>query len=46
MCGIAAILKLVDVACPTCVLDRMRDEVAYRGPDDQKSALLKGPRHE
>lgn len=41
MCGIAAILKLVDVACPVGVLDRMRDEVAYRGPDDQGSALFR-----
>lgn len=46
MCGIAAILKLVDVACPAGVLDRMRDEVAYRGPDNQKSELFKGPRPE
>jgi asparagine synthase (glutamine-hydrolysing) len=41
MCGIAAILKLADVACPATVLDRMRDEVAYRGPDDQGSAFFR-----
>jgi asparagine synthase (glutamine-hydrolysing) len=41
MCGIAVILKLSDVACPTAVLDRMRDEVAYRGPDDQGSAFFR-----
>jgi asparagine synthase (glutamine-hydrolysing) len=41
MCGIAAILKSADVACPVAVLDRMRDEVAYRGPDDQGSAFFR-----
>ena len=35
MCGIAAILKRSEVSCPSTVLTRMRDEVAYRGPDDQ-----------
>jgi asparagine synthase (glutamine-hydrolysing) len=41
MCGITAILKLSDVACPAAVLDRMRDEVACRGPDDQGSAFFR-----
>ena len=41
MCGIAAIVKLPDVACGAAVLDRMRDEVAHRGPDDQGSTLLR-----
>jgi asparagine synthase (glutamine-hydrolysing) len=41
MCGIAAILKLVDVPCPAAVLDHMRDEVAYRGPDDEGSAFFR-----
>ena len=40
MCGVAAILKAVDVACPAGTLDRMRDEVSYRGPDDQDSVFL------
>jgi asparagine synthase (glutamine-hydrolysing) len=40
MCGVAAILKFAAVACPAVVLDRMRDEVAYRGPDDQGSAFF------
>ena len=34
MCGIAAILKLETTCCTADVLDRMRDEVSYRGPDD------------
>jgi asparagine synthase (glutamine-hydrolysing) len=41
MCGIAVILKSVDVPCSATVLDRMRDEVAYRGPDDQGSVFFK-----
>ena len=35
MCGIAAILKSKDVSCSTAVLDRMNEEVSYRGPDDK-----------
>ena len=35
MCGIAAILKSNDISCSTDVLDRMSDEVSYRGPDDK-----------
>jgi asparagine synthase (glutamine-hydrolysing) len=44
MCGIAAILKFVDVACPAVILERMRDEVAYRGPDDQGSTFFRHSR--
>jgi asparagine synthase (glutamine-hydrolysing) len=40
MCGIAAILKSKDTACPASVVERMRDEVAYRGPDDKGSIFL------
>jgi asparagine synthase (glutamine-hydrolysing) len=40
MCGVAAILKTKDVACPTDVLERMRDEVSYRGPDDYGTVFL------
>ena len=35
-----AILKSRDIPWPGAVLDRMRDEVAYRGPDDQGSIFL------
>ena len=41
MCGIAAILKPADFPCSGTVLDRMRDEVPYRGPDDQGSAFFR-----
>jgi asparagine synthase (glutamine-hydrolysing) len=41
MCGIAAIFKLAEVPCPAAVLDHMRDEVAYRGPDDKGSAFFR-----
>jgi len=41
MCGIASILKLTNITCPAGVLNRMRDEVAYRGPDDQGSTFLR-----
>ena len=41
MCGVAAILKSIEVACPASVLDRMRDEVRYRGPNDQGSVFLR-----
>lgn len=41
MCGIAAILKTVDLLCPAAVIDRMRDEVAYRGPDDKGSIFFR-----
>lgn len=40
MCGIAALLKSKAIACPASVVDRMRDEVAYRGPDDKGSVFL------
>jgi asparagine synthase (glutamine-hydrolysing) len=40
MCGVAAILKTIDVICPAGTLKRMRDEVAYRGPDDKGSVFL------
>jgi asparagine synthase (glutamine-hydrolysing) len=40
MCGIAAIFKKPEVRCDPAVLDRMRDTVAYRGPDDKGSVLL------
>jgi asparagine synthase (glutamine-hydrolysing) len=40
MCGVAAILKATDVNCPAVVLDQMRDEVSYRGPDDHGSVFL------
>ena len=41
MCGIATILKLRNVSCPEAVLNRMRDEVAHRGPDDDGSVIFK-----
>src|ERR671925_690064 len=41
MCGIAGILKFADVACPVAVLELMRDEVAYRGPNDQGSTFFR-----
>jgi asparagine synthase (glutamine-hydrolysing) len=41
MCGIAVLLKLLHVSCPSAVLDRMRDEVAYRGPDDRGSTFFR-----
>src|SRR5688572_10317377 len=34
MCGIAALLEAAGASCSRGVLERMRDEVAYRGPDD------------
>src|SRR5262245_36271448 len=37
MCGIAAIIKLENTSCAAKVLERMRDEVWYRGPDDRGS---------
>ena len=40
MCGIAAILKSLDTICPASAVERMRDEVAYRGPDDKGSVFL------
>ena len=40
MCGIAAIAKISEKGCPGGILDAMRDEVAYRGPDDKGSVLL------
>ena len=40
MCGVAAILKANDVTCPADTLERMRDEVSYRGPDDLGSIFL------
>ena len=40
MCGVAAILKARDITCPAGTLDRMRDEVSYRGPDDRGSTFL------
>ena len=35
MCGLAAVFKSPDVTCSMADFDRMRDEVAYRGPDDK-----------
>jgi len=40
MCGIAAILKLSGISCSKNVVNLMRDEVAYRGPDDYGSAFF------
>jgi asparagine synthase (glutamine-hydrolysing) len=33
MCGIAAVFKANDVRCSVAAVNRMRDEVSYRGPD-------------
>lgn len=41
MCGIAAILKSRDVNCPADILNAMRDEVSYRGPDDRGSKFFR-----
>ena len=41
MCGIAGILKLQTTPCSSAVLDRMRDAVSYRGPDDQGSVYFR-----
>lgn len=41
MCGIAAILKTFEVPCPAVVLDRMRDEVSHRGPDDHGNLFFR-----
>jgi asparagine synthase (glutamine-hydrolysing) len=41
MCGIAAIFKATDVPCEGAVVEAMRDEVLYRGPDDAGSAFFK-----
>jgi asparagine synthase (glutamine-hydrolysing) len=41
MCGIAVILKSVSTSCPSTVLHRMRDAVAYRGPDDSGSVFFR-----
>jgi asparagine synthase (glutamine-hydrolysing) len=41
MCGIAAILKLATAPCPAGALGRMRDEIAYRGPDDFGSMFFR-----
>ncbi len=41
MCGIAALFKTPAASCPPSVLDRMRDEVAHRGPDDWGSAFFR-----
>lgn len=40
MCGIAAIFKSPDTMYPASAVERMRDEVAYRGPDDKGSVFL------
>src|SRR5215475_4628277 len=40
MCGIAAILKLEETPVCAGTLDRMRDEVSHRGPDDQGNAFF------
>ncbi len=41
MCGIVAVLKSFDTPCSAAVIDRMRDEVTYRGPDDQGSVFFR-----
>ncbi|HBP86346.1 MAG TPA: asparagine synthase (glutamine-hydrolyzing) [Nitrospirales bacterium] len=41
MCGVAAILKLRAVNCSTEILNAMRDEVSYRGPDDRGSKFYR-----
>jgi asparagine synthase (glutamine-hydrolysing) len=41
MCGIAAIMKLADFPCAGLSLERMRDEVVYRGPDDVGGVFLR-----
>src|ERR1039458_1735571 len=40
MCGIAGVFKRRDLACAAQVLDRMRDEVSHRGPNDKGSAFF------
>ncbi len=45
MCGIAAIIKAKNITCPASVVERMRDEVAYRGPDDKGSVFLQRQEH-
>jgi len=44
MCGIAALFKSYSVHCPAGVLDSMRDEISYRGPDDRGSKLFRRSR--
>src|SRR5262249_24920604 len=46
MCGIVAVLKSFDTPCCAAVVDRMRDEVTYRGPDDQGSMFFSQHRSE
>jgi asparagine synthase (glutamine-hydrolysing) len=41
MCGVAGILKLESTSCAAAALERMRDEVYYRGPDDLGSAYFR-----
>jgi asparagine synthase (glutamine-hydrolysing) len=41
MCGVAGILKLETTPCPALVIENMRDEVSYRGPDDFGAAYFR-----
>jgi asparagine synthase (glutamine-hydrolysing) len=40
MCGLAAVFKREDVACPVGLVLAMRDDVRYRGPDDEGAVFL------
>src|ERR1051326_3755006 len=41
MCGIAGIVKLENTPCDAAAVERMRDEVPYRGPDDRGSVYFR-----
>lgn len=41
MCGIVLLLKRAETHCDVRTLNRMRDEVVYRGPDDQGTTVLR-----
>lgn len=43
MCGITAVIKHSDLKWARTDLDRMRDEVWYRGPDDSGTCVFHGP---
>jgi asparagine synthase (glutamine-hydrolysing) len=40
MCGLAAVFKREDVACPVGVVLAMRDAARHRGPDDEGAVFL------
>ena len=40
MCGIAAILKFTETICSIDQLDRMREDVSHRGPDDSGTIIF------